>query len=50
MDPIVLLETEIRKAQVNKESAMAVFFDVEKVYDMVWKEVLMIQLDNKNNI
>ncbi len=24
---------------------MAVFFDVEKAYDMVWKEGLMIKLD-----
>ncbi len=24
---------------------MAVFFDVEKAYDMVWKEALMIKLD-----
>lgn len=45
MDPVICLETEIRKAQVNKESIMAVFFDVEKAYDMVWKEGLMIKLD-----
>ncbi len=36
MDPIICLETDIKKAQVNKESVMAVFFDVEKAYDMVW--------------
>lgn len=46
MDPIICLETEIKKAQVNKESVMAVFFDVEKAYDMVWKEGLMIKLHN----
>ncbi|XDV52299.1 hypothetical protein PO909_021042 [Leuciscus waleckii] len=44
MDPVMCLETEIRKAQVNKESVMAVFFDVEKAYDMVWKEGVMIKL------
>ena len=43
MDPVMCLETEIRKAHVNKESVMAVFFDVEKAYDMVWKEGLMIK-------
>jgi len=36
LDPIICLETEIRKAQVNEESVMAVFFDVDKAYDMVW--------------
>lgn len=35
MDPVICLEMEIRKAQVNKESLMAVFFDVEKAYDMI---------------
>ncbi len=45
MDPIICLETGVKKAQVNKESGMAVFFDVEKAYDMIWKEGLMIKLD-----
>ncbi len=44
MDPVVCLETEIRKAQINKDSVMAVFLDVEKAYDMVWKDGLLIQL------
>ena len=30
MDPVICLETEIRKAQVNKKSVAAVFFDIEK--------------------
>ncbi len=38
MDPIVCLEIEIRKAQINKESVIAVFLDVEKAYDMTWRE------------
>ncbi|MGL5733123.1 MAG: RNA-directed DNA polymerase, partial [Metamycoplasmataceae bacterium] len=41
MDSIVCLESEIRKAMVNKE----VFFDVEKAYDMLWKEGLLVKLD-----
>ncbi len=45
MDPIICLETGVKKAQVNKESGMAVFFEVEKAYDMIWKEGLMIKLD-----
>ena len=40
MDPVICLETEIRK-----ESIMAVLFDVEKAYNVVWKEGLMIKLD-----
>ena len=44
MDPVMCLETEVRKAYVNKESVMSVFFDVEKAYDMVWKEGVMIKL------
>ncbi|KAI2655937.1 RNA-directed DNA polymerase from mobile element jockey [Labeo rohita] len=45
MDPVVCLETVIRKAMINKESVMAVFLDVEKAYDMAWKEGLLIKLD-----
>lgn len=43
MDPVICLETEIKKAQVNKESVMAVFF--EKACNMAWKEGLMIKLN-----
>lgn len=38
MDSVIRLETEIRKAQVNKESLIA------KAYDMMWKERLLIKL------
>lgn len=44
MDSVVLLEDEIRKAFINKESVIAVFFDIEKAYDMLWKEGLLIKL------
>ena len=30
MDPVLCLEDEVRRAQVNKESVVAAFFDVEK--------------------
>ena len=46
MDPVLWLEDEIRKSQVNKEAVAAVFFDVEKAYDMLWREGLMIKLHN----
>lgn len=38
------LEHEIRRAQVNRESVAAVIVDVEKVYDVMWKEGLLIRL------
>lgn len=46
MDPLVYLEDAIRRAQVNKESVVAVFFDIEKAYDMMWKEGLLIKLSH----
>ncbi|KAK7899409.1 hypothetical protein WMY93_020262 [Mugilogobius chulae] len=44
MDPIICLENEVRRAQKNQEAVLAVFFDVEKAYDMMWREGLMIKL------
>ena len=44
MDAVVRLENEIRKAQANKESVVVVFFDIEKAYDMMWREGLLIKL------
>lgn len=44
MDPIACLEAEVRKAQVNKEVVVAVFSDVEKAYDLLWKEGLFIKM------
>lgn len=44
MDSALCLESDIRKFQVNKEVVIDVFFDVEKVYDVLWKEGLLIKL------
>ena len=44
MDAVVRLENEIRKAQVTKESVVVVFFDIEKAYDMMWREGVLIKL------
>jgi len=40
----ICLESEIRKAFVNKEVLVGVFFDVEKAYNILWKEGLLIKL------
>ena len=45
MDSVLCLESEIRKAQANKEMVVAVCFDVEKAYDMLWKEGLLNKLE-----
>ncbi|XP_063075987.1 RNA-directed DNA polymerase from mobile element jockey [Engraulis encrasicolus] len=45
MDPVLCLEDSIRKAQANKEQVNAVFFDIEKAYDMLWREGLLIKLE-----
>ena len=44
MDPVLCLEDTIRKAQANKEQVNAVFFDIEKAYNMLWREGLLIKL------
>uniref|UniRef100_A0A8C6LHB5 Reverse transcriptase domain-containing protein n=1 Tax=Nothobranchius furzeri TaxID=105023 RepID=A0A8C6LHB5_NOTFU len=41
MDPVLCLEYEVRKAQINKESVVDVFFDIEKAYDTMWREGLL---------
>jgi len=38
VDALICLEDEIRKAQIKKETVVAVFLDVEKAYDMLWVE------------
>ncbi|KAL2088359.1 hypothetical protein ACEWY4_015258 [Coilia grayii] len=44
IDSVVCLEHEIRKAQIHKETLVAVFLDVEKAYDMLWVEGLLIKM------
>ena len=44
MDGVVLLDAEIKKAMLNKEVVVAVFLDIEKAYDMLWKEGLVRKL------
>ncbi len=44
MDPVLCVEDEVWKVQLNKERVAAVFFDIENAYDLLWKEWLLIKL------
>ncbi len=44
MDSVLCLKSVIKKAQSNKENVIAVFIDIEKAYDMLWKDGLLIKL------
>lgn len=46
MDSILCLKSVIRKAQGNKENVIAVFIDIEKAYDMLWKDGFLLNLVN----
>lgn len=44
LDALIKFETDIKKALSMKEGLVAVYFDVEKAYDMLWKEGLLLKL------
>lgn len=44
LDSIAVLDQDIRKAIINKESVLSVFLDIEKAYDSMWKDGLLIKL------
>jgi len=35
--PAISLESTVRKAQANGEHVVAIFFDIEKAYDLTWR-------------
>ena len=43
-DHLVRLETVIREAFIRNEHLAAIFFDLEKAYDIIWKYVIMRDL------
>ncbi len=44
MNSVLVLERDIKKALVTKEVVIGVFLDIEKAYNMLWKEGLVITL------
>lgn len=43
-DPVLCLEHKVRKAQIKRVVAVFFFFDIEKAYDMMWREGLLIKI------
>lgn len=46
MDSVAVLDQDIKRATINKEVVVAVFIDIEKAYDSMWREGLLIKLYN----
>ena len=44
MESVAVLDQDVKKAFVNKETVMGMFLDIEKAYDSLWKEGLLIKL------
>ncbi len=45
MDALILFENDVKKALIMKEFLFAVFFDIEKAYDTLSREGLLIKLN-----
>ncbi len=45
MDALILFEYDVKKALLMKAFLVAVFFDIEKAYDTLWREGLLIKLN-----
>ena len=46
IDHLIRLENFIREAFIRKQHLMAVFFDLEKAYDTMWKYGILRDLYN----
>lgn len=44
IDSVTVLDQDIKKAIINKEGVIAVFLDIKKPYDSMWKDGLLIKL------
>ncbi len=45
MDALILFENDVKKALIMKEFLVAVFFDIKKAYDTLWREGLLVKLN-----
>lgn len=46
IDHLVRLESEIQKAKANNQFLLAVFLDIEKAFDLVWRVGLLHKIKN----
>lgn len=44
MDSVAVLDQDIKKAIINKEAVIYVFLDIEKAYDSMWREGVLMKL------
>lgn len=44
IDPLVILENDIQDAFIEKKHCIAVFFDIKRAYDMVWRHSIITEL------
>lgn len=44
MDSVLKLVIDMKKAFANKQGVVAIFLDIEKAHDILWKEGLLIAL------
>ena len=46
LDQLVRLESEVRRGFVKGEYVLSVFFDIEKTYDMTWRQGILQDMYN----
>ena len=44
IDYLLSLEVRAWKAQANREQVVSIFFDIEKTYDLTWRHVILMDI------
>ena len=44
IDHLLSLEATVRKAQANSEHVVSIFFDMEKAYDLTWRQGILMDI------
>ena len=44
VDHLLSLEATVRKAQANTEQVVSIFFDMEKAYDLTWRQDILMDI------